>query len=355
MNRRLLVIPALLAVLIGIWAGLVRVGWDWPMPRGGWVPDHGPLLVSGFLGTVIGMERAVALDRRPAFIAPLLGAVGILTLVLGAPSPTAQILMIGAAIGMTAVNVLGPLSRGRFADHALVVISGSLMWLAGNVLWAFGFAGYQLTLFWIGFVALTIGGERLELSQFSRPGPRARVLFWVFAALLPLGAGLSAGGIWSGQRILGAGLVTLTLWLVRYDFARRIAGKAGLSRYMAFTLTSGYVWMFIAGASWLYHGNLVAGPIYDGAVHSFFLGFVIVMIFAHAPVIFAAMAGISEAFHPMLYAPVALMHGSLAARFLGDLFAEPGLRQWGALLNAVALVVFLVFMVRLAQRARPLA
>ncbi len=57
----------------------------------------------------------------------------------------------------------------------------------------------------------------------------------------------------------------------------------------------------------------------------------------------------------MLYAPVALMHGSLAARFLGDLFTEPGLRQWGALLNAVALVVFLVFMVRLAQRARPLA
>jgi len=355
LSRRLLVIPALLAVVIGIWAGLVRVGWDWPMPRGGWVPDHGPLLVSGFLGTVIGMERAVALERRPAFIGPALGALGILTLVLGAPSPIAPLLMIGAAIGMTAVNVLGPLSRGRFEDHSLVVVAGSLMWLAGNVLWATGSAGYVLTLFWIGFVTMTIGGERLELSRFSRRGPQSRALFWVFVALLPLGAGLSAGGIWSGQRILGAGLVTLTLWLLRYDFARRIGGKAGLSRYMALALTSAYIWMLVAGASWLYHGNLVAGPTYDGAVHSFFLGFVIVMIFAHAPVIFAALAGVGEAFHPMLYAPVALMHASLAARFLGDLFAEPGLRQWGAAFNAVALVLFLVMMVRLVRRARPLA
>lgn len=353
MQRPLIIIPAVLAVVIGIWAGLVRVGWDWPLPQGGWSRDHAPLLVSGFLGTVIGMERAVALERRPAFIGPLLSGAGVLTVVLGGPSPTAPILLSAAAVAMTVVNVAGPLSRGRIADHTLVVIAGSLVWLAGNVLWAFGFAGYILTLFWIGFLAMTVGGERLELSQFSRPGRRARILFWVFAALLPLGAGLGAAGFGIGQRFTGLGLVTLALWLARYDFARRVSGKTGLSRYMALTLTSAYVWMLASGTTWLYHGNLFAGPTYDGAVHAFFIGFVLVMIFAHAPVIVSALVGVTEAFDRLLYGPVALMHASLLARLFGDLFAQPGLRRWGALLNAVALVIFMAMMARLVRRARP--
>jgi hypothetical protein len=50
------------SLALGIAGGLVRLGASIPAPAGA-IALHGPLLVSGFLGTVIGLERAVALGR----------------------------------------------------------------------------------------------------------------------------------------------------------------------------------------------------------------------------------------------------------------------------------------------------
>ena len=47
------------------------------------VAFHGPLMVGGFLGTVIGLERAVALGRGWAYVAPLATALGAVALVAG--------------------------------------------------------------------------------------------------------------------------------------------------------------------------------------------------------------------------------------------------------------------------------
>ena len=55
-----LLLSALLALLVAAWAGLLRIGWLLPT-TGGLAAAHGPLMVSGFLGTLIGLERAVAL------------------------------------------------------------------------------------------------------------------------------------------------------------------------------------------------------------------------------------------------------------------------------------------------------
>jgi hypothetical protein len=49
------------ALLAGLWAGLVRLGWAVPPGHPAWVANHGPLMISGFLGTLISLERAVAL------------------------------------------------------------------------------------------------------------------------------------------------------------------------------------------------------------------------------------------------------------------------------------------------------
>ena len=51
----------LLALLTALWGGLVRLGWAWPLPWPTLFIAHGPLMVCGFLGTLIGVERAVAL------------------------------------------------------------------------------------------------------------------------------------------------------------------------------------------------------------------------------------------------------------------------------------------------------
>ena len=79
------------------------------------------------------------------------------------------------------------------------------------------------------------------------------------------------------------------------------------------------------------------------ALHALGLGFIVSMMMAHAPVILPALTRVRLRFGAWFYAPVALLHASLALRLLlgmDDLL----LRGVGALLNAVALLVFVATM-----------
>ncbi len=66
------------------------------------------------------------------------------------------------------------------------------------------------------------------------------------------------------------------------------------------------------------------------------------MIFAHAPVIFPAVLTLMPIFTPRFYVHVALLEASLLLRVTGDLASAQGLRQWGAILSAIAVAVFLL-------------
>ena len=61
----------LLALLTALWGGLLRLGWALPLLRPTLSVVHGPLMVCGFLGTLIGVERAVALGAFWPYAAPL--------------------------------------------------------------------------------------------------------------------------------------------------------------------------------------------------------------------------------------------------------------------------------------------
>lgn len=65
-----LMATGMLALLGGLWAGLLRLGWAGPLLQRRLPAANGPLVVCGFLGTVISLERAVALKRVWAFLAP---------------------------------------------------------------------------------------------------------------------------------------------------------------------------------------------------------------------------------------------------------------------------------------------
>jgi hypothetical protein len=70
------------------------------------------------------------------------------------------------------------------------------------------------------------------------------------------------------------------------------------------------------------------------------VGFVFAMIFGHAPIIFPAVLGVAVPFHAFFYAHLVLLHLSLVLRVAGDLALWwPG-RQWGGLLNVVAILLF---------------
>ena len=67
---------AVSALLFGMWAGLIRLGWVLPVLQPPLPMLHGPLMVCGFLGTLIGLERAVGTGKRWAYAGPALTAAG---------------------------------------------------------------------------------------------------------------------------------------------------------------------------------------------------------------------------------------------------------------------------------------
>jgi hypothetical protein len=85
---------------------------------------------------------------------------------------------------------------------------------------------------------------------------------------------------------------------------------------------------------------------YDAAVHAITIGFVLSMVFGHAPIILPAVIGLRVSYTPIAYAPLALLHLSVILRLAGDVFeridlrADSGIASVLALLGYVACLVF---------------
>ncbi|MFW5943201.1 MAG: hypothetical protein ACOCXI_15460, partial [Chloroflexota bacterium] len=224
-------------------------------------------------------------------------------------------------------------------------------WLVGNLLWLAGWSVAQVVPWWVAFLVLTIAGERLELARVLLWGRRPRLFFTVAVGAFVAGLLLSLLALGLGLRLAGLGLLLLGLWLLRFDTARRTIRQSGLTRFIAACLLPGYVWLGLGGLMWLYYGgHYLAGPVYDAMLHTIFLGFVFSMIFGHAPVIIPAVLRVRVPYRPVYYVHLALLHLSLVLRVSGDLTVAPVLRQWGGLLNEVAILLFLVVTVSPAPR-----
>jgi hypothetical protein len=348
--RLLLAALAVLALLAGLWAGLLRIGWALPLLQPALPPAHGPLMVSGFLGTLIGLERAVALGRPAAYAVPLLSGLGGLALLLGIPAPAAPLLMTLGGAGLTAIFAAA--LRRHPAFHTGVMGAGALAWLAGSGLWLAGAPIYG-AVSWLGaFLVLTVVGERLELSRLARPAPLSRGAFLAAVAVYLAGAVLTLGRPAAGERLEGLGMLALALWLLRFDIARYTVRQAGLTRFIAVSLLSGYAWLGISGVLWMLFGGSIAGPFYDAMLHTLFLGFVFAMIFAHAPIILPAVLGGPVPYRADFYAPLALLDLSLVVRVCGDLEGLGDVRRWGGLLGVVAILAFLANTARAGRSAQ---
>jgi hypothetical protein len=225
-----LLILGMLSLAGGATAGLIRIGWNAPLPGAASVLDHAPLMIGAFFGTVIGLERAVALGARWAYGAPLATGFGGLALLAGVGT--------GAAL----------------------IAAGSLIFLTASA--------------------------RVYLRQRAR---HTLTLVLGAAAALVL---LSAGGI--------------------------VAGTAG----------------------------------YDAGLHAVLLGFVFAMVFGHAPIIFPAILGVRLPYHALAYAPLLVLHVSVAVRVAGTLAGAAPLRATAGLLHAAALVLFVLGVLAAVIRGR---
>src|ERR1043165_4366475 len=71
-DRLPLVGLGIVSLACGVWAGLIRLPLNLTIGAGqaNWITYHGALMVCGFLGTVIALERAVGLRQWWTYVDP---------------------------------------------------------------------------------------------------------------------------------------------------------------------------------------------------------------------------------------------------------------------------------------------
>ncbi len=342
-------LTALAALVFAAWIGLARLGFDLGRPPTG---QHGPLMVLGFLGTVIAVERAVALRQTWAWSAPLLSAAGVICLLFGW-SLLGTMALFAAGAALVAVYVAAVWAGGPHI-HLLVMGLGAISWMIATAGLAVGAGVPSVVPALTGFLVLTICGERLELSRMGPPRPVWwRPAFLGLALLLVIAIGLASINLPVGSAIAGLALVGLAATSWHGDVARRTIRSSGVTRYMAAALLVGYIWLAAGGIMWLSGGLVPGTSTYDAAIHTILIGFVLSMVFAHAPVIIPAVAGVELPYRPSWWVALGLLHASLLARVIGDLLAPTArVKGWGAVGNVTAILVFVGLSAYSASTAR---
>jgi hypothetical protein len=338
--RTALLVPGGIALLGGLDAALMLLGLPAPVTADRLPDVHGVLMVLGFVGTLIALERAVALRRTAGFLAP--AGLGLGGLLLLSPAPLAAGIAV-QLVGATAlIGVYVGLWRRQRDDAVLVQALGAVLATGALLLWL-GEVPVPVLLPWlVGFIVLTIGGERLELARLAMGPGAGTTLVLLSGGLL---AGIVAALLWpgAGTALLGAALVALVGWLAAHDVAWRTIRATGLPRFMAGCMLAGYAWLGVAGAVWLLAGPVSSGEGYDAVIHAVFLGFTISMIMAHAPVILPAVIRRPLPYHPVLIVPAVLLHASLLLRLgVGDAHGVAAAWRWGGVLNIVAVLLFVL-------------
>ena len=354
--RLLLLLPGGIALLAGLDAALMLLGVGAPVPVARLAQVHGPLMVFGFVGTVIALERAVALGARWGYLAPAAFGLGGLASIAPLPRTAGAALFVVGAAALVAVYV--PLWRRNAATAVLVQAAGAVLAVNDAVLHLAEVPIPWLLPWLVGFLVLTIAGERLELSRVALLN--ARVEYTAVGAAAAVLLAVPTTLLWptAGYPLLGASLLALTGWLLRHDIARRTVKTAGLPRFSAACLLAGYAWLLVAGATWLLIGPVRSGPGYDAVAHAVFLGFVMSMIMAHAPIILPAVLRRPLPYHPVMYAPAVLLHASLLLRIaVGDLRDVAWAYRLGGVLNVVSVLGFVAVaawsVIRAARESAP--
>ncbi len=100
--RALMLLTVAVALLGGLGSGLARLGWRMDSLSQNWILVHGPLMICGFLGTLICIERAVALAARYrwSMIVPLINAAGAVGLLLSRDAILAKLLLTAGSLGL---------------------------------------------------------------------------------------------------------------------------------------------------------------------------------------------------------------------------------------------------------------
>lgn len=345
-NLIFIILPlALLSMLIGIYIGFIRIGWAFPVFASLPIPHHGILMAGSFLGTLISVERVSVLKNRWAWLIPLLIVSSLFFLIFQQNQVAFGVLVVGS-IGYFGISFQNYMTYKLKGD--ILMLIGAFFQLVAFTIFIFTHSYPMSFAGWLLFFLLTIVGERLNLTRFLPVSRKADIELYVWFSVLIVSSFLYHFGF--------AVLVSLCLWgiaqwLLRNDIALVNIRKSGHYQFLGAALIGAYIWLFITGALGLIKSD---NPyLYDALLHAFFVGFVLSMVLAHAPIIFPALLQIRiTPFHPIMYVWLLVLHISLFIRVYGDIFESYELRKLGGLFNGLSFVGYLLTVALLIIRKK---
>lgn len=357
--RLALLAAGAVCLLAGLDAALLRLG-VWA-PVAGTLSVrlgalHGPLMLVGFLGAVIALERAVASRRWWSYLAPALLAGGCLMLLVGSPLVVGQAVIVAGSCVLLAVYA-GVYRRAPSVALDVEAMAGACLTL-GCLVWSAQCAQaasrtavvdpaagvVQAVPLWLLFPVLTIVGERLELARVAFLDPVVERTVRALSAVAVLAACMSLLTA-TAHLVLGAALAGLGVVMAWYDVARRTIRSAGTAgapvRYAAASMLAGYAWLLLAAVVWVLTPLTGQSAAYEVVIHALALGYAFSMILAHAPTIVPAIVHRRLTYHRLMWVPFALLHAGLAVRVLGLMIGQARAWQAGGVLGVLAVLTFL--------------
>jgi hypothetical protein len=335
---------AMLSLLAGLAAGLQRIGWS--LPISGVASSHGAIMIGGFLGTLITLEKIIPLKKPVLYLAPILSATSVVLFYADLPLYSTASL-IAASAGLSVIFLIY-FARERSLIYA-IMFAGAACWLTGNIFFVV-YNFYPVAVpWWIAFVLFIITAERLELIKFLPVTTIQKLVFVGILAAFLVGCIITFHGI--GSYFAAFGLIAASIWLMRHDVVSINIRKEGLTKYVGVALLAGYCSLVLCGIFLPLISNEPLG--YDLIIHAFFIGFVFSMIFAHGPIILPGILGISlKPYHPILYLWLFLLHTSWLVRTFSDIALNLQLRKYSGLISAIAIIGYFLSVVLITMRTR---
>ena len=245
-GRLALLLGGGVAMLLGLDAGLLLLGLPAPVTTERLPEVHGQLMLIGFLGTVIALERAVALRRPWGFTAPLATGLGSLLLLTALP------VAVGQGVQLIGLHGAGRDLRCPCGDEPRPRRSRSSGWVlswprVGCCCGPRASPPVPCSPGWPGSSYSRSPASASSWPMWQPPGPGAQVGLVAVAAAVAIGA--AAALLWPtpGTEVFGLTLLALVGWLLRHDVATRTVRSVGLPRYSAVNLLLGMAWLAVAG------------------------------------------------------------------------------------------------------------
>lgn len=312
-------------LILGLFTGLSRFGlMNFPLSF-----HHGMLMLNGFAGGVIAVERMLSNQNDRWFLIGLILLIcGLALYLLGYDF---GLLLVAANIAILFLKETLVLSEKKSLNGVYQLI-GLLSWFIGNLkFYQNGFYPAAVP-FWIVFILMMIVGTRLSKME------KEDLMSLVFSLTAFFSFWLGFHGY--GQAIYGIGLIALSIRLCYLEIRNGSKHLVGL--------VSAYFWLLLTGISSLVSDHILYS--YDLVLHAFFLGFFFSMIFINAPDALLKKLGLNRLNTYPNFWVLFLSLGLIARLIVGDLFHVQEARNMGGILNLLTILLYAAYILFQAIR-----